>query len=200
MDADSDSNNKVGTFASGSALSEADGDDSATSTPPYFTELPIEIQLRVVDFLDLVSLDRVKATCSSVRALPIQNQHRTALMEFDQEMKRAHQLISRLSFIGREEIRIDHKRVIAWNIDWSQGNRRIFTGTGKFHQWVRRARENYISSLHACQAVSARFEVFCCFDCLRYKPTDNFDVTQLGSDILTFDIQGDHRRFGTRSC
>ncbi len=184
MDAHSESDSESVNLVSGCPSLEGEraaGAISKPDKPKCFTALAVEVQSRVVDFLDLISIDRLRATCNSLRALPTQRQRQVALMEFDQEMKSAHELFKDLPKTEREEISRDH-----WATGWNRICNTICPPrapekvTGKYEEWKSLAREHDISGFHALQALSEGPMAVHCFECLRRKTEEDFDITQLG--------------------
>ncbi|KAI1617459.1 hypothetical protein EDD36DRAFT_479402 [Exophiala viscosa] len=66
----------------------SDGLFADDSTPFRLLDLPIEIQSRVVDFLEFRDLTYLRATCRTMRTLPTESQRRQALLEYERDSEK----------------------------------------------------------------------------------------------------------------
>ncbi|KIV85524.1 hypothetical protein, variant [Exophiala sideris] len=76
-----------GLVANGEHL-DNDGSLAEDSNPFRFLDLPTEIQSHVVDFLGLVDLTRLRATCRTMRTLPTRSQRYEALLDYERDLQK----------------------------------------------------------------------------------------------------------------
>ena len=74
-----------------SGLPNESDDPATTATPFRFLDLPPEMQSHVVDFLDFVTIKRLKGTCHALQALPMRTQEFAALEKYEDDAMEAYE-------------------------------------------------------------------------------------------------------------
>ncbi|KAJ9612270.1 hypothetical protein H2200_003867 [Cladophialophora chaetospira] len=166
--------------------------DTETSIQPVsshfpFTTLAPEIQSRVVDFLDFLSLERLRFTCQKLRALPTHGQQYAAFLEFESTRETCWESAHLKTGYVRSRRTKELCEATGWHTQLGMQLRDV--GDSAMGWGLREAQVNsctwaaYLLDLGGCAPVAELTVLFSpglfsCHNCLRLKHWKHFDADQ----------------------